>query len=352
MDREALVALLTRCLTTHSPSGREEEMIELVSEELRQREVPFSVDDVGNIRVAVKGHQPGCPVIVAGHTDEVGAAVKRIEQSGRLRLAALGGTWPYKYGEGPVEVLGDAETIVGVLSCGPVHVTSESKTQYAATQGQAALTSWADWWVETKRDVEQLEAAGVRAGSRVVPHRARKDPVVLGDFISGYALDDKASIPVLLGILDDLLVSAPARDVIVAFTTGEELGCASAIRLAHDVEPCLFVAVETGTVAEEYGTRNIAAPIIGAGDRIAVYDDRVVRALCNAAGKAGIQYQISGFGPGACDASWAYLNGHVPRAAKVAIPCENTHGWEVCNLTAIQEAVNILTTFLRTWNTA
>ncbi len=94
----------------------------------------------------------------AAHMDEIGLVVTKINLDGSLKVNKTGGLMPWKLGEGPVEILGDQETIVGVLSMGSTH------TANAASQ----MITWDDVQVLTGLLPAQLKAAGVRPGSTAV----------------------------------------------------------------------------------------------------------------------------------------------------------------------------------------
>jgi putative aminopeptidase FrvX len=59
--------------------------------------------------------------------DELAMVVKRVAGDGTLHLSPLGTMCPGNFGLGPVAVLGDRETLTGVLSLGSEHTTSESQ---------------------------------------------------------------------------------------------------------------------------------------------------------------------------------------------------------------------------------
>ena len=61
------------------------------------------------------------------HMDELSMLVKRLEPDGSLYLTPLGTMYPANFGLGPVAVLGDNQTLCGVLSLGSEHTTKESQ---------------------------------------------------------------------------------------------------------------------------------------------------------------------------------------------------------------------------------
>src|SRR4051812_13925159 len=66
-------------------------------------------------------------IVVTAHMDEVAMIVRRIEIDGRLTVGPLGGLFPWKLGEGPVQVLA-TEPLNGVISFGSIHTADKGST--------------------------------------------------------------------------------------------------------------------------------------------------------------------------------------------------------------------------------
>ncbi len=54
-------------------------------------------------------------------------------------------------------------------------------------QQENTPVTWESAWIETKLTPEELDACGVRAGSRVVVGKHRKQPFRLKDYIVSYS---------------------------------------------------------------------------------------------------------------------------------------------------------------------
>lgn len=79
-----------------------------------------------------------------------------------------------------------------------------------------------------------------------------------------------------------------------------------------------------------------------AEDSYGMYDDALNEKIRGAAKRCGVPLQlavISGFGS---DGSVAMKQGHVPRAACLSFPTQNTHGYEIAHLKAIENCIEIL----------
>lgn len=203
----------------HSPSGAETEINQLLLQKFAALGVEVWSDRADNIIAKIPGKNSDIAVAITAHKDEIGAIVKNIGDAGKVEVRKLGGAYPWVYGEGVVDLLGDNETISGILSFGSRHVSHESPQK---VQQEDTAVKWENAWIETKRTTEELEAAGIRPGTRMVIGKHRKRPVRLQDHIASYTLDNKASVAILLALVQQL--KQPAIDVYLVASAKEEVG--------------------------------------------------------------------------------------------------------------------------------
>lgn len=341
--REGHFATLAELVRLHSPSGVEDAVDAYLLERLRDLGEPV-VDGAGNIVLRLEGREPGPVRAVLAHKDEIGAIVKRVEDGGRLRVGKLGGSFPWIWGEGPVDVLGRHATVPGVMSFGSRHVSRESAHK---EQQDSAQVRWQDAWVETKLTAEALTAAGVRPGSRLVPSAARKEPIRLGpdgEWVASYAIDDKGAVAGLLALAARL--GTPRHATELVFTAREEIGCHGARWYAGRTGAEALVALEVTPVAAEYAVEAGPDPVLVVADANGPLDDGLNGELEDAAAAAGIAVRhasLAGFGS---DASSVLSSGLVSRAACLAFATENTHGFEIAHLDGIEACVAVLAAWL------
>jgi putative aminopeptidase FrvX len=187
MDNDRLFETISELVMLHSPSGVEGEINAVLLDRFSKLGVETWQDEADNIIAKLPGKNPDRCVAITGHKDEIGAIVKGIKKEGRVDVRNLGGAFPWVYGEGVVDLLGDRATISGILSFGSRHVSHESPQKM---QQETAPLRWENAWVETKRTTAQLAAAGIRPGTRVVVGKHRKQPFRLNDYIASYTLVD------------------------------------------------------------------------------------------------------------------------------------------------------------------
>ncbi|HAO09606.1 MAG TPA: peptidase M42 [Planktothrix sp. UBA8407] len=340
MDYQSLFNTIEDLVFQHSPSGVEAEINQWLLKRFSQLGVEVWRDQADNIIAKIPGKTSERAIAITGHKDEIGMIVKTLEEKGRVAVRKLGGSFPWVYGEGVVDLLGDHQTISGILSFGSRHISHESPQK--VYQEKKAL-KWEDTWIETKCTTEELETAGIRPGTRVVVGKHRKKPIRIKDYIASYTLDNKASVAILLNLAET--IKHPPIDVYLVASAKEEVGAIGALYFTQRQTLEALIALEVCPLAPEYPIAGDERPVLLSQDSYGVYDEGLNGQLRQAATTAGVPLQLtilSGFGS---DASIAMKFGHVARAACLGFPTQNTHGYEIAHLGAIANCVKVLQAF-------
>ena len=337
LEFDRLFQTIEELVMLHSPSGAESEINQRLMEKFAALGVNAWVDRADNVIALIKGRNPEKSIAITAHKDEIGALVKTIGESGRVEVRRLGGAFPWVYGEGVVDLLGDKQTISGILSFGSRHVSHESPQK---AQQEDVCLKWENAWIETKCTAKELAEAGIRPGTRMVVGKHRKRPLRLKDWIASYTLDNKASVAILLALAECL--KEPAVNVYLVASAKEEVGAIGALYFTQRQPLDALIALEICPLAPEYPILDSENPVLLVQDGYGVYDEGLNAQLRAAAAAADVEVQlavISGFGS---DASIAMKFGHVARAACLAFPTQNTHGFEIAHLGAIGNCAAIL----------
>ncbi|BCG25366.1 hypothetical protein TUM18999_35570 [Pseudomonas tohonis] len=342
--------LLDDLLMARGPGGQEAEVRAVCHAELTKHCDRVWTDPAGNLVGIIQGTTPGQGatndgVLVMAHLDEIAMVVKRVEPDGTLRVVALGGANPVNFGVCPVDILTGGNVLRGVLSFGSMHATRESPQ---GQDVQSGAVHWKDVHVITRMSVDALREAGVRPGTRVVLSQHWRTPWRVGDAVAAHFLDDRA--PLLACLEAAALVASRKqelhRDVYFVFTTQEEESNAGAMYAARALPGDTTIAVEVGPVMAEYGTRLCADPIISTGDMKAYYTRAVAEQLQRAGERCGYDPQYALLLDFASDASAVLASGLCAQAGCIAIPTENTHGFEMVLLEGISACARTLSHYL------
>jgi len=340
LDYDRLFATIEELVMHHSPSGVEAEINQLLLDRFSALGVEVWLDRADNIIAKIPGQNAEGAIAITAHKDEIGAIVKSIGDDGCVEVRKLGGAFPWVYGEGVVDLLGDNATISSVLSFGSRHVSHESSQKM---QQEDTPVRWEDAWIETMQTPEELAAAGVRAGTRMVIGKHRKRPVRLKDHIASYTLDNKASVAILLALAER--VKQPSVDIYLVASAKEEVGAIGALYFTQQQRLDGLIALEICPLSSEYPIESGKAPVILVQDGYGIYDEGLNQQLRHAAEAENVPLQLatlSGFGS---DGSIAMKFGHVARASCLAFPTQNTHGYEIAHLGAIANCIDILAAF-------
>lgn len=341
--------LLEELLMARGPGGQEHEVRDICRRELEPHCDETRVDPAGNVIGLIKGTRSSGkanqPIRIMAHLDEIAMLVKRIEPDGTLRVVALGGANPINFGVCPVDILGDRDFIPGVLSFGSMHSTGETHQGADVLSGNV---NWGDVHVITRCSGEQLQAHGVRPGTRVVLSQHWRRPFRVGDAIAAHFLDDRAPMVATLQAAKLLAEHRTelANDVYFVFTTQEEESNAGALYAASHLPGDATVAVEVGPIISEYATRLSVDPIINTGDQNGCYNREIVDQLYQAGKRRGLTPQFALLVDFASDASAIMSSGVSAQGGCIAIPTENTHGYELILEGSIEACAVTLLEFL------
>jgi putative aminopeptidase FrvX len=348
-DQDRLATTIETLVMLHSPSGVEQAINTYLLDHLSTLAVEHWQDEADNIVIKIpgvygnrkKGEIGSGAIAITAHKDEIGGIVKEVYPNGRADIRRLGGAFPWVYGEGVVDLLGDVKTISGILSFGSRHVSHESAQKQ---QQEDKPLRWENAWVETKLSLRALEAAGVRPGTRMVVGLHRKRPFRMGNHLASYTLDNKASVAILLALAEQ--IKQPPVDVYLVASAKEEVGAIGALFFSQRQKLSQLIALEICPLAPEYPIQDGVAPVLLSQDGYGIYDESLNQALLSAAERAHVPMQmaaINGFGS---DASIAMKFGHVPKAACLSFATQNTHGYEIAHLGAIENCLKVLVSFL------
>jgi putative aminopeptidase FrvX len=352
--------LLQELLWTYGPCGQEEAVRDVCRRELEPHVDETWIDRAGNLIGFIRGHggragernrdgEGTRATRVTAHLDELSMVVKRCEPDGTLHLTPLGTMYPGNFGLGPVAVLGDRETLIGVLSLGSEHTTKESPRIWETKpdQGDKSL-DWMHVYVFTGRTLEELTSAGIRPGTRVCVERSKRSLVEISDYLGCYFMDDRGPVLALLQSARVLREGGerPLNDVFLVFTTNEEIGGVGGSYASRTLPGDLTIALEVGPTEEEYGTRVSGGPIVAFSDALCVYDKDVADRLMGIATDLGLSPQAAVLGAFESDASNAKANGLSGRAGLLCLPTLSTHGYEVISREAIPAMTDVLVEFL------
>ena len=344
MNRDQMIRLLSELIVCHSPAGEEREVDAVLRREFESTGAKVWQDGATNLYAHLPG--PGTRVMVCAHKDEIGMAVTAVTEDGRLGVENCGGARPWKYGEGPVDVIADdGSTVRGILSVGSVHTKSGPIPELDRDR---ALT-WDLVSIFTGMGAEELAGRGVHVGSRVVVARERKQLQNLGSYIASFALDDRMGLVSVIAGLRELAQPTAAPnlpDLTFVATHGEEVGMLGAVRAARAIQPEVCVALDTSPVAHGTPLSLDARPVVWYRER-SYHNKDECDTLLRLASELGFGAQACLYEASGSDAGRIKEMGLADRTVCFGFARDNSHGYEIAHVDAIANVTQLLVAYLR-----
>jgi len=252
IDADFLMDFLAGLLNTPSPTGFAHRGIAFTEKALAAYPLRLSHTRKGALVAVWPGKATTAPRAVTAHVDTLGAMVKEIKPSGRLKLTQVGGvTWNTVEGEGCTVYTNDGRKVRGSIL-----FEKASAHVYGKELG------------ETKRDNENMEvrldartqseeetrALGIEVGDFVV-----FDPRVemVNGFVRSRHLDDKACVACIVAAVKALHDAGlqPSQTTYLHISNYEEVGHGAAAGIPPEVAELLVVdmaAVGEGQTSDEF----------------------------------------------------------------------------------------------------
>lgn len=354
MENREIFELLQQLINAKGPCGQEDEVRILCEKKLKPLVDEMWVDAAGNLIGKVFGsnkeESQGINLMV--HMDELSLIVKRINEDGSLRVNPLGGFFPFNFGQGPVDIMGDKKCFTGILSFGSMHTTKESseinKMIPEDYRGLGKTPSFEDIKVVTRMTLEELKDAGVHPGTRIVISQHMRKIHYFQDCLATYFLDNRASIAIALTAFKQIKEKKkkPKKTIYFVATCSEEVGAHGASFAARTLPEGITVAIDVGPVAKEYCTVLSHNPIIVYQDSFALYDKKTSDRMVSLGESMGLKPQRALFGGYGSDASLAYSRGQSAKAALICFPVKNTHGYEITHQESLNKCADLLEAYL------
>ena len=339
---------LIKTLTELSgPVGEERLVLDYVEALWRESAAKVTRTRIGNVVAHAGGNGPR--LLLIAHADELCYLVRSIDHQGFLWLANGQGwerstsirNWFY-IGQ-RVRVMARSGILPGVIA---------SATGHAATLvlPEPHELTWSDFWVDTGLSREQLLAAGVTPGTRVIWDA---ETVQHGQHIVGKALDDRVPLAIITEVMRRVPLAERQYDLTLVCSVQEEIGLIGAYALSAHQSFDAAIVVEIGLAGDipsvdqrAFPIRLGAGPILAHKDAIAHYDHALTAQLERTATAINIPIQHAIFGSFGSDGA-ALMKADIP-SAMVAFPARYTHTpFETAHRYDLETLVDWLCAFVR-----
>lgn len=232
-------AFLMELLTTPSPSGHEQEIQRKWARYVSSYAHKVEADNSGNV-IGIINPDAEFKVLLAGHCDEIGLIINRIDENGFMYFSSIGGVDPKIAPGMKVEILGYKKRISGIIGTAPAHFDDKKeKVEFEDL--------YIDCGASSREEIEKY----VRFGDAAV--YKREPELLLNDRISGRGLDNRTGAFIVAEVLRNIAAKSPKVGVYCVSTVSEEVGLQGAYEAGAGINPDIAVICDVTFATDQPG---------------------------------------------------------------------------------------------------
>lgn len=284
IDREEpfpAMELLERLTQTPAISGREERLRSLIQREAKGLFDEMRVDPLGSL-VCVRKPRTGKPskktarrgktkpplrVMIAAHMDQIGFAVRHIDEKGFLRVQSVGGFDPRNLFARLVAVCTERGDLPGVMNPAgrPVHIATD--------EDRRRVPEISDLAIDMGMDVKEVKKK-IKIGDMVV---IAAPFTQVGKTVVAQAMDNRVACWLAIRAIQKLEKSGHSCEIHCVFTVQEEVGCRGAGPASFGVDPDVAISLDTTLCVDTPGVpADQSVTVQGNGAGLLVMDSSMI----------------------------------------------------------------------------
>ncbi len=333
-----IIQTLERLVNIPSPSGYTREVMEFVEKEARGFGYSCEYNRRGGLLISVPGKQAKT-LGLSAHVDTLGAMVRSIDSEGILRFTLVGSYTMHSVEGSYCKIhTRDGRTYTGTIlaKSSSVHSYDDARTQERTDRNMVVRID------EPVKSKEEVLALGINSGD-YISFDAQFRYTESG-FIKSRHLDDKASVAVLLGLLQELSRegAVPENSLKLLISNYEEVGYGASCLPGEISE---FLAVDMGAVGDDLNGSEYCVSIC-AKDSAGPYDYELTSRLISLAKEHEVDYVVDIFPHYASDASCALRSSNDIRGALIGQGVNASHGMERTHRSGLQNTLKLLEAYI------
>jgi putative aminopeptidase FrvX len=339
IDKEFLLSNLKDLLTTPSPSGYCQNIMEKIESKVSDLGFRLDYTKKGCGFIRVKGENPNYTVGLSAHLDTLGGMVRSIKSTGMIRFTNIGGNLlPTLDGEYcTIHTRNGKEYTGTILSTSPaVHVYKDAKDK---ERNEENLEIRIDESVKSKEDVEKL---GIKVGDFISIDP--KTTITDREFIKSRHIDDKGGTACLLTLLKSIKDGnlTPKNNLMIFISTFEEVGHGSSY-IPEEIDE--MIAVDMGCIGDDLTCTEKDVSIC-VKDSSGPYDYDMTNRLIKLAEDKNLNHAVDIYPYYSSDASAALRAGNNIKCALIGPGVHASHGMERTHYDALENTLKLLLSYI------
>lgn len=282
-------------------------------------------DGLGSLIAKKTGDAEGPKVMVAGHLDEVGFMVTKIDKKGFISFQTVGGWWSQvMLAQRVTIVTRKGDTVTGVIGSKPPHILSPE----ARNKPVDIKDMFIDVGASSKEEVLDW---GILPGDMVVPYF--EFTVMNNDkYLLAKAWDNRIGVAIAIDVMKKLKEENHPNTLFSVGAAQEEVGLRGAKTAAAKIQPDIGFAVDVGVAGDTPGiSEKEATGTMGDGPQILLFDASMVshtglrNLVVDTAEEKGIPYQFGSIPGGGTDAGSIHVSNNGVPSLAICIPTRYIH---------------------------
>jgi len=305
-------------------AGNEREVREVMQKYIEPFAEEVTTDGLGSLIAKKTGAANGPKIMVAGHLDEVGFMVTRIDDKGFIRFQTVGGWWSQVMLAQRVTIVTRKGDVTGVIGSKPPHILP--------AEARKKPVDIKDMFIDIGASSREEAAEwGIRPGDMVVPYF---EFTVMNNekMLLAKAWDNRIGCAIAIDVMKYVQNKQHENIVYGVGTVQEEVGLRGAKTSAHQIGPDIAFGVDVGIAGDTPGvTEKEAMGKMGKGPQIILYDASMVSHkglrdfVTDVADELNIPYQFDAMAGGGTDSGEIHMTANGVPSLSVTIATRYIH---------------------------
>ncbi|MBM7571969.1 M42 family metallopeptidase [Aquibacillus albus] len=323
-NTDETLSMLKELTDARAIPGNEKEAREVMSKYISPFADEVYTDNLGSLIAKKVGQENGPKIMVAGHLDEVGFMVTRIDDKGFVYFQTVGGWWSQVMLAQRVTLLTKKGDVTGVIGSKPPHILPPE----ARKKPVEIKDMFIDIGASSREEAEEF---GVRPGDSIVPYfeftQMKNEKLLLAK-----AWDNRIGCAIAIEVLKQLKNEKHPNIVYGVGTVQEEVGLRGAKTSTNSIQPDIGFGVDVGIAGDTPGiSEKEADSKIGEGPQIILYDASMISHkglrdyVIDTADEKNIPYQYASMAGGGTDSGSIHLTANGVPALSITIATRYIH---------------------------
>ncbi|MUK86901.1 M20/M25/M40 family metallo-hydrolase [Ornithinibacillus sp. L9] len=305
-------------------SGNEKESREVMERYITPYADEVYTDNLGSLVAKKTGDENGPKIMVAGHLDEIGFMVTRIDDNGFVYFQTIGGWWSQVMLAQRVTIVTANGDVTGVIGSKPPHILPAE----ARKKPIDIKDMFIDIGASSKKEAQEF---GVKPGDSVVPY-FEFTPLKNEKMLLAKAWDNRIGCAIAIEVLKQLKDENHPNIVYGVGTIQEETGLRGAKTSAHLIQPDIGFGVDVGIAGDTPGIKDHEADSkLGKGPQIIIYDASMIShkgvrdLVVQTADENNIPYQYASIAAGGTDSGSIHLTANGVPSLSITVASRYIH---------------------------